>query len=139
MGTMMSSQDNKDLWTSNLGFVLATAAAAIGLGSLWRFPYVAGANGGGAFVLVYILFIAALCVPLMIAEMSLGKAGMGSVVGSVRRLVAEENASPFWRVVGWLSLAVPFFGLSYYSVVAGWSLDYTRVAISQGFAGTDAD
>jgi len=139
MGTMMSSQDNKDLWTSNLGFVLATAAAAIGLGSLWRFPYVAGANGGGAFVLVYMLFIAALCVPLMIAEMSLGKAGMGSVVGSIRRLVAEENASPAWRVIGWLSLAVPFFGLSYYSVVAGWALDYTRVAIAQGFAGTEAD
>ncbi|HWU01776.1 MAG TPA: sodium-dependent transporter [Novosphingobium sp.] len=127
-----------DRWTSRLGFVFATAAAAIGLGSLWRFPYVAGANGGGAFVLVYVGFIAMLCVPLMIAEMSIGREGLGSVVGSLRRLVAQEQLSPLWRVIGWLSLAVPFFGLSYYSVVAGWALDYTREAVSHGFAGTDA-
>lgn len=75
-----------ETWTSRLGFFYATAAAAIGLGSLWRFPYVAGANGGGAFVVLYIGMIAILCVPLMIAEMALGRFGHGSVVGSIGRI-----------------------------------------------------
>jgi NSS family neurotransmitter:Na+ symporter len=128
-----------DIWSSPLGFLLATSAAAIGLGSLWRFPYVAGANGGGAFVIVYIAVIAAICVPLMIAEMAMGRRGHGSVVSSMARLVRAENVSPAWRVIGWLSLIVPFFGLSYYSVVAGWGVDYAREAIFSGFAGTTGE
>ena len=124
-----------DIWSSKIGFLLATCAAAIGLGSLWRFPYVAGANGGGAFVIIYVAVIAALCVPLMIAEMAMGRRGHGSVVSSMARLVRAENASPAWRAIGWLSLIIPFFGLSYYSVVAGWGVDYAREAIVAGFAG----
>ena len=122
-------------WSSKLGFLYATAAAAIGLGSLWRFPYVAGANGGGAFVIIYMVFVFAFCVPLMIAEMSMGRHGHGSVVGSVSRLVAEQGTSRFWKAIGWFSLAIPFFGLSYYSVVAGWGVDYTREAVVNGFHG----
>lgn len=129
----------RDVWTSQFGFLFATAAAAIGLGSLWRFPYVAGANGGGAFVLVYIFFVLLLCVPLMIAEMAMGRSGHGSVIASVRRLVRAEGVSRSWVVVGWLSLLIPFFGLSYYSVVAGWSVDYARQAVATGFYGTDAN
>lgn len=127
-----------EVWTSKFAFLFAAAAAAIGLGSLWRFPYVAGANGGGAFVLLYIGFVLAICVPIMIAEMAMGRRGHGSVIGSMKRLVAEEGASPAWRVIGWLSLLIPFFGLSYYSVVAGWGVDYARQAMVQGFAGVDA-
>jgi len=127
-----------EVWTSKLAYLFATAAAAIGLGSLWRFPYVAGANGGGAFVLLYILFVLAICVPIMIGEMAAGRRGHGSVIGSMRRLIEAEGAWPGWRVIGWLSLAIPFFGLSYYSVVAGWGVDYARLAIVRGFAGVDA-
>ncbi|MHB9881157.1 sodium-dependent transporter [Pacificimonas sp. ICDLI1SI03] len=134
-----TSSQTGEVWTSKWGFVLATAAAAIGLGSLWRFPYVAGVNGGGAFVLIYTAFVIALCVPVMIAEMVMGKRGHGSVVATMKRLVRSENASPAWRVVGWLSIAVPFFGLSYYSVVAGWCVDYAREALLNGFSGADAD
>ena len=129
----------RDVWSSKLGFILATAAAAIGLGSLWRFPYVAGANGGGAFVLIYIAFVAAICVPLMIAEMTMGRRGHGSVISTMRRLVQGEGASPAWKAIGWMSIAVPFFGLSYYSVVAGWGVDYARQAIFSGFAGIDGE
>lgn len=128
-----------EVWSSKLGFILATAAAAIGLGTLWRFPYVAGANGGGAFVLIYAAFVVCLCIPLMIAEMAMGKRGHGSVVATMRRLVSDEAASPLWRVIGWLSVAVPFFGLSYYSVVAGWCVDYAREAVFHGFPGADAN
>ncbi|MFT3976334.1 MAG: sodium-dependent transporter [Sphingomonas bacterium] len=139
-GRIQSPEGNRpaEVWTSRLGFLYATAAAAIGLGSLWRFPYVAGANGGGAFVLLYILFVLLLCIPLMVAEMAMGRRGHGSVVASVRRLIAAEGASRGWMAVGWFSLAIPFFGMSYYSVVAGWGVDYAREAVAQGFAGMDA-
>ena len=127
-----------DVWTSNVAFLFATGAAAIGLGSLWRFPYVAGANGGGAFVIVYILFVIAICIPIMIGEMALGRTGGGSALASVRNLAREAGASKAWRAIGWFSIAIPFFGLSYYSVVAGWALDYARLAIGTGFDGVDA-
>ena len=133
------AQGPREIWSSKLGFLLATSAAAIGLGSLWRFPYVAGVNGGGAFVLLYILLIAVICTPLMIAEMVMGRRGHGSVVRSMARLIAAESAHPAWRIIGWLSLAVPFFGLSYYSVVAGWGVDYAREAIVDGFGGISGD
>ncbi len=128
----------RDVWTSTFGFLYAAAAAAIGLGSLWRFPYVAGANGGGLFVLLYIFFVVVLCVPLMIAEMSIGRRGHASAVKSVDSLVEQEQSWRGWRLVGWLSIAIPLLGLSYYSVVAGWALDYTRLAVSQGFVGMNA-
>lgn len=127
-----------DVWTSQTAFLFATAAAAIGLGSLWRFPYVAGANGGGAFVIVYIAFVIVLCVPLMIAEMAIGRSGGGSAIASVRTMVSDSGASRAWRTIGLLSILIPFFGLSYYSVVAGWSLDYARLAIGSGFGLVDS-
>jgi len=137
LSTDSTTGEKAETWTSRLGFLYATAAAAIGLGSLWRFPYVAGANGGGAFVMVYIVFVALFCVPLMIGEMSMGRVGHGSVVGSINRLVREHGLSRVWKAIGWLSLTIPFFGLSYYSVVAGWAVDYTREAAFTGFSGLD--
>src|SRR5690606_33356094 len=114
----VSEAHKGDVWTSNTAFLFATGAAAIGLGRLWRFPHVAGANGGGAFVIVYILFVIAICVPLMIGEMAIGRSGGGSALASVRNPAQEAGASKFWRTIGWFSILIPFFGLSYYSVVA---------------------
>lgn len=128
-----------EVWSSKLTFLYSATAAAIGLGSLWRFPYVAGVNGGGAFVLVYIFFVALLCVPVILAEMFVGKRGSGSTVASVDRVVREEGAWKFWRTVGWLSLLIPFFGLGYYSVIAAWCVDYARMAIFEGFDGVSAE
>ncbi|MCW3836192.1 sodium-dependent transporter [Sphingomonas canadensis] len=125
-------------WSSRFAFLYSTIAASVGLGSLWRFPYVAGANGGGAFVLVYIAFLLILGTSVAIAEMMIGKRGQGSTVASVDALVAQNGSWRAWRVIGWLSLFIPFLGLSYYSVVAGWSIDYARIAIWQGFGTTDA-
>ena len=89
-----------DVWTSRAAFLYAAAAAAIGLGSLWRFPYVAGANGGGAFVLLYLFFVFALCVPLMLAEMWIGRRGHGSAVASVARVIGDQGAWPGWKLIG---------------------------------------
>lgn len=124
-------------WSSNFAFLIAQVAAAIGLGSLWRFPYLAGANGGGAFVLLYIGFVICLCVPIMLAEMAIGRAGGGSAVRSVALLIEQEKLGRGWKLIGWLSLFIPFVGLSYYSVVASWCLDYTREAVLTGFQALD--
>jgi len=129
----------RDVWSSTFGFLYAAAAAAIGLGTLWRFPYVAGANGGGLFVLLYIFFVFLLCVPLMIAEMSIGRRGHASAVKAVDSLVEHERAWSGWKLIGWFSVLIPFLGLSYYSVVAGWALDYARLALVKGFTGLDAE
>lgn len=123
----------RDVWTSNFAFLYASAAAAIGLGSLWRFPYVAGVNGGGLFVLLYIGFVILLCIPLMVAEMSIGRRGSASAVKNVEALVEHEGAWRGWKLIGWLSIFVPFMGLSYYSVVAGWTVGYARLALVEGF------
>ncbi len=125
---------DRENWSSRLSFYYAAAAAAIGIGSLWRFPYIAGQYGGGTFVLLYVLFVILFCLPVMIAEMSVGKFGKGSPTASVNAAVAQEKTSPFWRLIGYLGLVIPFFGLSYFSVIAGWSLDYARIALFGGFS-----
>jgi NSS family neurotransmitter:Na+ symporter len=129
----------RDMWTSTFAFLYASAAAAIGLGSLWRFPYVAGVNGGGLFVLLYIAFVVLLCIPLMVAEMSIGRRGSASAVRNVESLVTHERAAAGWKAIGWLSVFIPFMGLSYYAVVAGWTVDYARLAIVYGFESFTAE
>jgi NSS family neurotransmitter:Na+ symporter len=126
-------------WSSRPAFLLAAIGGAVGLGNLWRFPYVAGEYGGGAFVLMYLAFVFLLGVPLMAGEMLLGRRGHRSPVNSIAALVREEDAKPFWRAIGWISLAVPFIGLSYYAVVAAWAIDYFSLASINAFAGFDGD
>ncbi|VAW01767.1 Sodium-dependent transporter, SNF family [hydrothermal vent metagenome] len=124
-------------WSSRTAFLMASIGAAVGLGNLWRFPYIAGENGGGAFVLIYIAFILTLGIPLIMAELALGRAGKMSAIGTMTKMVRQGH-SPFWKLIGWLSILVPLMGLTYYSVVAGWSLDYITKALSGSFAGIDA-
>ncbi|WP_161966176.1 hypothetical protein [Steroidobacter cummioxidans] len=100
----------RDVWSSTFGFLYAAAAAAIGLGTLWRFPYVAGANGGGLFVLLYIFFVFLLCVPLMIAEMSIGRRGPCQAPSKAVELASGSTSAPWggWKkMVGWLKCAHP--------------------------------
>jgi len=110
-------------WRSRSAFLMATIGAAVGLGNLWRFPYIAGENGGGAFVLVYIACVAIVAIPIVIAEMTIGRMGQRSPVSSIGRLI-PKNRSRLWMAIGWLSVFIPLVGLSYYSVVAGWALEY---------------
>ena len=126
------------MWSSQRAFLLATIGGAIGLGNLWRFPYIAGENGGGSFVLVYLGFVFLLGLPVIAGELLLGRHGRGSAVHSIASLVKSESASSFWHVIGWLSLIVPYIALSYYAVIAAWSLDYLGLAISNAFDGFDA-
>ena len=121
--------------------MLATIGAAVGLGNLWRFPYIVGQNGGAAFVLIYVGFVLLLGLPVMMAELAMGRRGGGSPVASLRKLVAEAGAPKPWMAIGWISILIPIIGMSYYSVVAGWSMDYVfRAAVNafDGFSGQDS-
>ena len=107
-------------WSGQLGFVLAAAGSAIGLGNIWMFPYRTGMNGGGAFVLVYLGAVLLIGVPLLLAEVMIGRATGRNPVGAFRVL---RGGGP-WPLVGWLGVAAGFVILSFYGVVAGWALDY---------------
>jgi len=123
-----------ETWSSGTAFLLAAIGAAIGLGNLWRFPFMAGQNGGGAFVLVYLGFVIFLSVPIMIAELAMGRRGKGSAISTMIKLTEESGGRRSWHVIGWLSIAIPLIGLSFYSVVAGWSLDYIVKAAANSFS-----
>ena len=106
-------------WTSSAGFVLAATGSAIGLGNLWKFPFITWENNGGAFVLVYLVCIAAVGLPIMMAELLVGRKTQKSAVGAVK-----EAAGPAWGLVGLWGVLCGFTLLSYYTVIAGWSLFY---------------
>ena len=136
---MAIADKTSNAWSSRPAFLLAAIGGAVGLGNLWRFPYVAGEYGGGAFVLVYLAFVFLLGAPLMAGEMLLGRRGHRSPVNSIAALVRDENASGFWRAIGWISILVPFLGLSYYAVVAAWAIDYLGLAGTNSFSGFDGE
>jgi len=114
-------------WRSKAGFVLASAGSAVGLGNIWRFPYITGENGGGLFVLVYLVCIAFVGLPVMAAEILLGRASQCSPVGAMRKMAGARSP---WISFGWLGVASSFLILSFYSVVAGWSLHYAMLAVT---------
>ena len=122
---MTEADAPRERWSSRLGFVLASAGAAIGLGSIWKFPYITGMNGGGLFVLVYLACIALIAIPIMIAEIMIGRAARAGPVGTFRALAGARSP---WTGLGWLGVASAAIILSYYSVVAGWTLHYAWLA-----------
>ncbi len=126
-------------WSSRLAFVLAATGSAVGLGNIWKFPYIAGENGGGAFVLVYLLCIAIIGIPIMMAEVLVGRRGRQSPINTMRTLAAEEGASRHWRLLGWAGVLAGFLILSYYSVIAGWAMSYVFRTGSGLFTGLTAD
>lgn len=107
-------------WTSTAGFALAALGSAIGLGNIWRFPYVVGENGGGAFIVVYLVAVLALGLPLLIAELAIGKVTEGNAVTAFERITAR----PPWKWTGWLGAAASVAILGYYPVIAGWVASY---------------
>ena len=111
-------------WSSRLVFLMAAVGAAVGLGNLWKFPYTAGVNGGAAFVLVYLGAVAAIAIPVVVAELMIGRRGRMSPPNSFLALAREAGANPAWRFVGWMNLLAVFLILSFYSVIAGWALAY---------------
>jgi len=127
------------VWSSRLAFVLAATGSAVGLGNIWKFPYIAGEHGGGAFVLVYLMCIAVIGIPIMMAEVMLGRRGRQSPINTMRSLAQEAGADPRWSWLGWAGVLAGFLILSYYSVIAGWALAYVFRAVSGAFTGATAE
>ena len=126
-------------WASRWTFIMAATGSAVGLGNMWKFPYVAGSNGGGAFVLVYLGCILLIGVPVMMAEVLIGRQGRQSPINSMRDAVAESGADSRWRHVGWVGVAAGMLILSFYAVIAGWALAYIFEAASGELVGVSGD
>ncbi len=116
---------------SKIGAVLASAGSAVGLGNIWRFPTECGSNGGAAFILIYLLCVFVLAMPVMVSEFVIGRASRSNTVGSYRVLAPGKP----WVVSGFMGVLAGFLVLSYYSVVAGWTLDYTVESLCGGLMG----
>lgn len=133
---------NSDLvnpvWGSRLMFIMAATGSALGLGNIWKFPYIAGVNGGGAFVLMYLCCIVAIGVPIMIAEVMLGRKGQMDPVHGMQLLARKADASRFWMLLGAMGVITGFLILSYYSVIAGWVLAYVFESARGSFVGASA-
>ena len=137
MSTTQSSANGVH-WSSRLMFIMAATGSAVGLGNIWKFPYITGVNGGGAFVLVYLLCIAAIGIPIMMAEIMLGRRGKQDPIHSMKALAQESGLSQRWAALGWMGVIAGFLILSYYSVIAGWAMAYVPRVASGMFTGESA-
>lgn len=136
---MASSGQPRIQWLGRWGFVLAATGSAVGLGNIWKFPYITGEYGGGAFVLVYLACILAVGVPVMMTEIAFGRRGRGSPIDAIRRVVSESGRFSGWSLIGWMAMLCGFMVLSFYVVVAGWSFSYLWKMLSGGLAGSSVD
>jgi NSS family neurotransmitter:Na+ symporter len=116
----MATEVHRGQWSSKIGFILAAAGSAIGLGNIWRFPYVAGENGGAAFVLLYLLFVVLIGIPYMFAELALGRSAQKNPVGAINTIRPKSA----WKLVGYVGVLTGVGILSFYGVVAGWTFGY---------------
>ena len=134
-----SSESRHGMWSSRWLFVLAAAGSAVGLGNIWKFPYIAGENGGGAFVLVYLVCVALVGVPIMIAEVLIGREGRQSPINTMRFLTQQHRKRPAWVLIGWMGVLAGFLILSYYAVIAGWAIYYILRMADGTFVGVSAE
>ena len=127
------------IWGHRGTFILAATGSAVGLGNIWKFPYVTGENGGGAFVLMYLVCVAIIGIPIMIAEILLGRRARANPITSVQTVSRDSGLLRGWNVIGWMGVIAAFLILSYYTVIAGWTLEYFTLALDNRFAGLDGE
>lgn len=120
----MNIQPSQTQWSSSSTFILAAVGAAVGLGNMWRFPYVVGQNGGGAFIVIYLIAVFGIVTPILIGEILVGRRGQMTPPRSVAKVAAEANASSQWQGIGWMGILAAVLILSFYSVIAGWLIAY---------------
>lgn len=127
----METNSIHGMWSSRLAFILAATGSAVGLGNIWRFPYMTSDNGGGAFVLVYLACVAVVALPILFAEILVGRSGRKSPINSLLDIARAQGISKGWAGVGWIGLVAGVLILSFYSVVAGWTLHYAWLYFDQ--------
>jgi len=131
LGAGQEKEQKREQWGSKLGFILAASGSAIGLGNIWKFPYITGENGGAAFIIVYLFAIALVGLPVLLSEFLIGKKAQKDAIGSFKELAPGKP----WYIAGYMGLASAFMILSFYGVVAGWALSYTFKAVTGQLAG----
>jgi NSS family neurotransmitter:Na+ symporter len=131
-------EEQRERWSSRLGFILSTVGSAVGLGSIWKFPYEVGANGGGVFIFFYVVGLVAIVYPLMLVEFAVGRRGQSDANGSIALVAEWSGASRGWRLLGTLGVLTSFLILSFYSVIGGWALSYALETAWHGLPGTSA-
>jgi len=136
---MIDKQSLHGEWSSRFAFILAATGSAVGLGNIWKFPYIAGENGGSAFVIVYVLCVVLMGIPIMMAETMLGRRAKQNPVDTMRTLTQEAGADSRWQYLAWMGMVAGFLILSYYSVIAGWASAYTLKAVMGDFFGSNAE
>ncbi len=130
----MAKTQKRETFASKFGIIAAAAGSAVGLGNIWRFPYVTGENGGGAFLLIYIFFVIVIGIPAMMAELIIGRNAQRNAIGSFKKL---KPGSP-WVLVGFAGVITGYLILAFYSTVAAWTMHYTYLAIINAFEGKSA-
>jgi len=135
----MSAAPEKQAWSGRFAFLMATVGSAVGLGSIWKFPYMVGANGGSVFLFAYLAGLVVLILPLMIGEFVIGRRGGKSAVGSIAKVARDNGATPWWAAVGGWGVLTGFLILSFYAVIGGWTVAYIPHALSDAFAGRTAE
>ena len=133
------SSSTRVQWSTRMAFILAAVGSAVGLGNIWKFPYITGEHGGGAFVLVYLGCILIIGIPVMMAEIALGRRGRHNPAQGIATLAREAGAHPFWKIIGVMALLCGFMILMFYTVVAGWAFAYVPKAASGSFVGENGD
>jgi NSS family neurotransmitter:Na+ symporter len=126
-------------WSSRFAFLMASVGFAVGLGNIWRFPYVTGENGGAAFVVIYLACAFGIGVPILMAELLIGRRGQGSPTSAMATLARRDGRSPRWKLVGGMGLLAAYTIEMVYAVVVGWVLWYLFKAVTTGFFGFDGD
>ncbi len=122
---------SRDSFSSKFGIIAAAAGSAIGLGNIWRFPYIAGENGGGAFLILYLAFIFVIGIPVMMSELTIGRRAQLNAFGSFKKLAPGKP----WYLVGFMGVIAAFMILAFYSTIAGWTLQYLYLSITDAFSG----
>lgn len=134
----MTTEAGERRWTSLAGFIMATIGSAVGLGSIWKFPYEVGENGGAGFLIFYVAGLLLIVLPLMLAELAMGRRGGSDAATTILRLAGDAGGSRRWAWAGWLAIATGFVILSYYAVIGGLTIAYLGQALLRGFGGMDA-
>lgn len=127
------------IWSHRGTFILAATGSAVGLGNIWKFPYITGENGGGAFVLMYLVCILLIGIPILTAEVLLGRYGRANPITSMYKITRDSGAHRIWTLIGWMGVLAAFLILSYYTVIAGWTLEYLSSALKGRFVGLDGE
>lgn len=133
----MSNKQHHAQWGSRVGFIMAAVGSAVGLGNIWKFPYMVGESGGSAFVLAYLVCIALIGFPILVAEWMIGRRGQRNPMDSFANVAVSEGRSRNWAVVGVVGILGAFLILSFYSVIGGWALNYMTKLASGDFTGLD--